>query len=246
MAKNRQKVGAFETLAVFRSVLVHKCFNPEVATAPPAIGCKCKKFISTQRREELLARGEIRYVIEPGRKGTPVNRTSEVVVLRKATQTPRTATIEKAHIERAFCHGNEDHEIKAGQRERERLEAYGAMTEAMWAGAGKSGQSAATRIRGNVSQPVSIAPPIPDEGAVIAHFADPRTNAHNSTGSNVSDLYRSKLVDLYRLGSACPDSGEVEALTKLANANSLDAINKRRISVLHLRHCATADDKRAA
>lgn len=113
------------SLNTSKPVLVHTCFNPEVQKTAPAAGCSCKKRVTFRERDTGVSTGRFRYVmyVAGNKKEYPDGR--QVVEARKETRTPRTPTIEKAHIERAYITGDPE----TREREQGRIEAYGILTE---------------------------------------------------------------------------------------------------------------------
>ncbi len=113
------------SLNTSKPVIVHSCFNPELQQSAPALGCSCKKRISFRERDAGVSSGRFRYVLYQARNGKTYPDGRAVVEARKETRTPRTPTIEKAHIERAYVTGD----FETRQREQKRIEAYGLLTE---------------------------------------------------------------------------------------------------------------------
>ena len=79
----------------FKTTKVHYCFHQELGDPQPK-KCKCRKFISKEFAEGLIADGVADWLITfPA--GTP---STDIVMRNIASKTPRAQTIESAHIER--------------------------------------------------------------------------------------------------------------------------------------------------
>lgn len=183
-----------------RCVLVHTCFQPELERRPEM--CGCSRWVTAAEAERMQKDGEAKpsflhqadgsLVLDTKTKN-PI-RESKHIAAPKAVKTPRTPTIEKAHIERAYLPAlfaadtrnmspEEAEEYEAqrvrGIRERERIEAYGALNEKMWEELG-----AGFRLRGTHSPAVPMKLIREPRGeAVITDWGDGRTGV--GAGVNV-------------------------------------------------------------
>ena len=79
----------------FKTCKVHHCFSQELSEPKPE-KCRCRKFISKEFAAQLVADGVADYLIKYP-EGIPAY---DVVLKGRAGKTPRTPTLEKAHIER--------------------------------------------------------------------------------------------------------------------------------------------------
>ncbi|SRR6266568_102798 len=100
-------------------VLVHTCYSIEAGDPKPTI-CACRKFVSSAVSKKLLAEGLAEYVLKYDRK-VPYHSGTEVCLVNRKKSTPRAATIEKAHILRAYVAGDLE--------EQERINEYGRMAK---------------------------------------------------------------------------------------------------------------------
>ena len=74
--------------------------------------CKMTGQVRVTKFVKILG-PDIIFISQDGRRNT------------KTTQVKKSPTIERAHIERAYCHGDKKHELKRAQEERARIEIYG-------------------------------------------------------------------------------------------------------------------------
>lgn len=75
---------------------MHSCFNPELGELLRQ-KCRCRKLISKEDASILVKTGRAEWVV--GMDGIP---TWDVALSGRGNKTPRAATIEKAHMQRAF------------------------------------------------------------------------------------------------------------------------------------------------
>lgn len=101
-----------------KSVRVHTCYSMELSEPQPE-KCVCREFVTVDEAEDRVRRGLANYVIRFD-KGKPYEDLNQLCMTGRHLQTPRTATIEKAHIERAYVAGD--------LQERIRIEIYGLET----------------------------------------------------------------------------------------------------------------------
>lgn len=95
--------------------MVHRCFNP-LRFPGPAQGCRCNRWVKksladrmvTDRSATQMASGDVALIVK-----------------RVRSEVPRAETIQKRHIEQAYCCGDE-----AARRQRQRINLYGAMNRA--------------------------------------------------------------------------------------------------------------------
>lgn len=144
----------------------HHCISQELVSQgleePPAKKCKCRKFIPYKKADEMVKKGEARWVVTGRERGTREDicamcggdkeikncancngigkilvaaewdtYNNDIVLVSQASadkkekkyrpalalKTPRVATIESEHIERAYVEGNKDAQ--------DRIEEYG-------------------------------------------------------------------------------------------------------------------------
>ena len=81
--------------AFFKTTKVHYCFHQEIGDPQPK-KCKCRKFISKEFAEGLVADGIADWLV----KFPEGVNTTDIVLRNIVSKTPRAQTIEKAHIER--------------------------------------------------------------------------------------------------------------------------------------------------
>lgn len=81
---------------LFRTILLHSCYNIELGERLPQ-KCRCRKLISKEDASALVKTGRAEWVV--GMDGIP---TWDVCLVGRGNKTPRAATIEKAHMQRAF------------------------------------------------------------------------------------------------------------------------------------------------
>lgn len=168
------------------TVLVHKCFDGEVfgpvgltlagrpsepifTPIPDRHSCKCKKRIKTHERDEMLALGAAFVVLRETETGHRAPEWREIVLRRKQAKAPRGATIEKAHIERAFLLSQEHERSKD---ERERIEVYNEVNQK-----GLAALGASLRERRALSPSARVEPNEVPGLPVLTFFDDMRTNA---------------------------------------------------------------------
>jgi hypothetical protein len=107
-----------------KTVTIHTCFSQRAGEEmPPKCACRRKTDPADARR--LVALDNVDWIII----GKRTFRDKVCVVIEVSQKTPRVATIEKAHIERAYANDPKD---PSGAEERERIEEYGRLTLASW------------------------------------------------------------------------------------------------------------------
>lgn len=99
-------------------VRVHTCYSIELGEPRP-IGCKCREYVSVEEAENRIKKGAARWVVGYDRP-KPYEDGSQICMTGRTKKTPRGATIEKAHIERAYVDGDAE--------EQRRIETYGLLT----------------------------------------------------------------------------------------------------------------------
>ena len=124
-----------------KSVLVHECFDAEslpcvkfptfgeryskeIFVKNPNSFCSCARRIEYRRRDEMLSNDDIRVIIPFGDEFPDWR---HVIVLRRKVAT-RAQTITSGNMISATVYGN--------RFQQNRIEAYGAMTQMMFAGLG--------------------------------------------------------------------------------------------------------------
>jgi len=107
-----------------KDVLVHTCFAQEMGDPQPS-RCLCRKRITGAEAVQAIARGEAEWLAQFSPTGSWKN--SAAVVKARERRTPKAATIDARHIERAYVDGDEQAAI--------RIEEYGLLTlelRALW------------------------------------------------------------------------------------------------------------------
>ena len=79
----------------FKTTKVHYCYSQELNEPQPKI-CKCRKFISREEATDHVANGIADWIV----KYPEGISTYDIILKGIAGKTPRSQTIEKAHIER--------------------------------------------------------------------------------------------------------------------------------------------------
>ena len=102
-----------------KDVRVHKCYSIELGEPRP-ISCKCRLTVSVEEAENMVKKGTAEWVVGYDRPKAYQDG-GQVCFTGKMLRTPRGATIEKAHIERAYLFGG-------NEEERKRIEIYGLLT----------------------------------------------------------------------------------------------------------------------
>lgn len=102
-----------------KDVRVHKCYSIDLSEPRP-VACKCRWTVSVKEAEDMVKKGTAEWVVGYDRP-KPYQDGGQICLTGRMLRTPRGATIEKAHIERAYLFGgNPD--------ERLRIEIYGLLT----------------------------------------------------------------------------------------------------------------------
>jgi hypothetical protein len=104
-----------EGIVVKGVVEVHSCYCIELGEPRP-IPCACRKIVSTAKANELVKLGGAEWVIGYDRS-KPYHDGRKICLTGRMNQTPRAATIDDVHIERAYVDGY--------QEEKSRIEEYG-------------------------------------------------------------------------------------------------------------------------
>jgi hypothetical protein len=99
-------------------VKVHTCYSIELSEPRPVI-CKCRELISAQDAEDRIKKGMARWAVGYDRP-KPYEDGSQICMTGRTKKTPRGATIEKAHMERAYIDGDKEEQL--------RIETYGLLT----------------------------------------------------------------------------------------------------------------------
>jgi hypothetical protein len=172
-----------------KSVLVHSCFSSESVGAVsikmggktsekifvnfPNANCRCQKHITRHQRNERLAHGELYVILRHNSASLQVPEWNEVVETGKEDRCPRGATIEKAHIERAYVSDSPTQR----EEEQKRIEAYNTVNQQALATLG----AIPIRVRGKLTPPIprELTMRLPEEPCTT-HWGDQRTG--NATG----------------------------------------------------------------
>lgn len=107
------------TKTVVKNVRVHSCYSIEMCEPRPT-KCLCKELISVWEAEDRVRKGLAQYVIGYDRK-SPYEDGRQICMIGRSLRTPRGATIEKAHMERAYLFGGD-------LEEKTRIDMYGFLT----------------------------------------------------------------------------------------------------------------------
>lgn len=99
-------------------VEVHSCYCIELGEPRP-VPCACRKIVSTAKAKELVKLGGAEWVIGYD-KAKPYHDGGKICLTGRMNQTPRAATIDDVHIERAYVDGYLE--------EKARIEEYGTLT----------------------------------------------------------------------------------------------------------------------
>jgi hypothetical protein len=102
-------------------VEVHSCYNIELGEPRP-VPCACRKIVSIVVANQLVKLGAADWETGYDRR-KPYPDGGKICLTGRTSKTPRCATIEKAHIERAYV----DNDLE----EKTRIEDYGALTKAV-------------------------------------------------------------------------------------------------------------------
>jgi hypothetical protein len=100
-------------------VKVHTCYSIELGEPRPVI-CKCRELVCVEEAEDRIKKGLARWTVGYDRP-KPYEDGSQICMTGRMKRTPRGATIEKAHMERAYLFGGD-------KEERIRIETYGLLT----------------------------------------------------------------------------------------------------------------------
>lgn len=143
-----------------KDVKVHKCYSIEFGEPRP-IGCKCRWTVSVKEAEDMVKKGTADWVVGYDRP-KPYQDGGQICLTGRMLRTPRGATIEKAHIERAYLFGGND-------EEKARIEIYGLMTLLARVSVGKNYE----RLK---SEPIDGREK--DWGRAILFFGDDRSQVY--------------------------------------------------------------------
>lgn len=102
-----------------KNVKVHTCYSIEM-NEPRPVPCECRKLVSVSEADDMVRKGMAQYVVGYDRPKLYEDG-SQVCMTGRLKRTPRGATIEKAHMERAYLFGGD-------LEERYRIEMYGFLT----------------------------------------------------------------------------------------------------------------------
>jgi hypothetical protein len=97
------------------SVRVHTCYSLDLYERKPDV-CACRKEITAKNAREWVKTGLAEWVVLYD-KAKPYRTHNQICMSGKKKATPRVATIEKAHMERAYLDGDLE--------EQERIKEYG-------------------------------------------------------------------------------------------------------------------------
>lgn len=88
-----------ESRLSFRTSLVHSCHSPELSEPRPD-SCKCRKLVSRDKAIEMVKHGEADWLISYENQN-PMP-TWNICLRGRVNKTPRSHTLERAHIERGL------------------------------------------------------------------------------------------------------------------------------------------------
>lgn len=108
-----------------KGIRVHTCYNADLVEKPPDT-CSCRKFVTRVVAEGFIGEGLATYLTGYDRPKLYTD-LKQICMIGRHKRTPRAATIEKAHMEKAYLFGGD-------QEERIRIEEYGALTKETWEG----------------------------------------------------------------------------------------------------------------
>ena len=104
-----------EGIVVKGVVEVHSCYCIELGEPRPLL-CACRKIVSRAKANEMVKLGGAEWVIGYDRV-KPYREGGKICLTGRMNQTPRAATIDGVHIERAYVDGYSE--------EKARIEEYG-------------------------------------------------------------------------------------------------------------------------
>ena len=99
-------------------VEVHSCYNIELGDPRPTV-CACRRIVSIATANKMVKTGAAEWVVGYDRP-KPYHDGGKICLTGRTAKTPRCATIEKAHIERAYV----DNDLE----EKTRIDEYGLLT----------------------------------------------------------------------------------------------------------------------
>ena len=103
--------------AMPNEVLTHTCYSIERGDLKPKV-CACRKRVSRLKAKLMVIDGLAEYVLMYDKQNI-YHSPNEICIIERKKSTPRAATIERAHIERAYLDGD--------LQEQERIKVYGEM-----------------------------------------------------------------------------------------------------------------------
>ncbi len=108
---------------IVKGVQVHTCYNADLVEAPPK-DCSCRKFVTRDVAEALITSGLATYVTRYDRPRLYTDM-KQICMIARHKRTPRAATIERSHMEKAYLFGG-------NIEERDRIKEYGLLTQIAW------------------------------------------------------------------------------------------------------------------
>jgi hypothetical protein len=108
---------------IVKGVLVHTCYNADLVERLPD-KCSCRRFITRVSAEELIMGGLATYVTGYDRPKLYTDM-KQICMIARHKRTPRSTTIERPHMERAYLFGGDI-------EEQTRIEEYGLLTQMTW------------------------------------------------------------------------------------------------------------------
>jgi hypothetical protein len=94
-------------------VEVHTCYSIELSEPRPIV-CACRKIVSIHVAKKLVKEGSAEWVVGYDRP-KPYHDGGKICMVGRSKCTPRGATIEKAHIERAYVKGDLEEQIRINE-----------------------------------------------------------------------------------------------------------------------------------
>jgi hypothetical protein len=110
------------TSALSRNVLVHSCFSQECGDPCPN-KCRCRKLVSYEEARYLVKIGEASWMLDYNPYTKKVYEMPDEIICERTAKTPRSNTLESAHMERN-AESNEEQIASA--------DAYGELQIGVW------------------------------------------------------------------------------------------------------------------
>lgn len=108
-------------------VEVHSCYCIELGEPRPIL-CACRKIVSIAKANELVKLGGAEWVIGYDRL-KPYHDGGKICLTGRMNQTPRAATIDDVHIERAYVDGYLEEKVRIDEYGRLSVEVITSLTK---------------------------------------------------------------------------------------------------------------------